>query len=187
MADLRESFPTLEDVGTQAGVPLHKALEGDAASGKNAHGALVAKDPDGNLIYLKLNAGGSLAVTLDGAKACRSKRGTAVGSATFVDVAVMTLVNEASYEDIDWAVSCFRDAIFEIVYVTDVGDTNTEEILGDVLVGPGAFTSSGELSCTKFTVPAANVGTGVNELRLRAKNLNATSDFRGSISIGEIS
>lgn len=182
MADLRTSFVILEDVSTQAGVPLHKAVEGDAAAGKNAHPSLVAKDGSGNLVYLKIDSSGALAVTTEGSKVCKSARGTATGSATFVDVATITLTNGATYQDLDWVVSCFRDAVYEVVYVEDVGGLDTETLLADVLCGAGDFTDSGQLKCQSFTVP----GSGVNELRLRAKNLNALSDFRGTITIGEL-
>lgn len=59
--DLRPSFPPLEDFSTQAGLPLHKALEGDASANKNAHGAFVAKkDSDGTFVYMLTDEDGRL-------------------------------------------------------------------------------------------------------------------------------
>lgn len=182
MADLRESFPILENSGTQAGEPLHKVLEGDTPTAKNAMASLSFKDSAGNLVYPTLDNSGALPVTLEGAKICRTARGTAVGSQSSTVVATIVLTNGKAYENLDWVVSCFRDAIFEIVKIDDVGGTDTETILADVLVGAGDYTDSGELKCQAFTAPA----TDVNHLVLRAKNINATSDFRGSLSIGEI-
>lgn len=182
MADLRTSFPMLEDAVTAAGLALHKVLEGDAAAAKNALAGLIARN-GAALAYLKVDpTTGALIVTSEGSKICRTKRGTATGSTAFVDVAVYTLANSKSYEDLNWVVSCFRDAVYEIVYVEDVGGTPIEMILADILVGSGDFTDSGALKCATFTTP----GAGVNELRIRAKNQSSLSDFRGSVSIEEI-
>lgn len=65
MADVRTSFVTLEDVTSGAGVPLHRALEGQAAAGKNAHGALTYKDASGNLQYALVNANREVVVSLE--------------------------------------------------------------------------------------------------------------------------
>ena len=182
MADLRASFTVLEDVSSQAGLPLHKVLEADAAAAKNALPALVAKDAGGLLRYNKTNTAGEVSVVVTSGKTCMSARGTASGSATFVDVATITLVNGEKYQDLDWVVSCFRDAVYEVLIVEDVGGLDTEIILADILVGPGDFTDSGVLRCQEFTAPAADV----NVLKVRAKNMNALSDFRASITIGQL-
>ena len=180
MADLRESFPILEDSGTQEGQVLHKVLEGDDPTAKNALPSLSFKDSSGNLVYPSLDSSGALPVTLEGAKECQSARGEdAAGNASFVDIATITLTNGSTYEDLDWVCSCFRDAHFQIVRVDDVGGTDTETILADVLVGSGDFTDSGRIRCEKFTAP----GTGVNVLKVKALNLNALSALRASISI----
>lgn len=182
MADLRESFPILEDSSTEAGLPLHKVLEGDDPTAKNALPSLSFKDSSGNLVYPTLDNSGALPVTLEGSKVCKSERGESVGNQTFQDIATITLTNSASYEDLDWVVSCFRDCHFQIVTVDDVGGTDTETILADILVGAGDFSDSGRLKCETFTAPAA----GVNVVKLKAKNINALSDMRGTITIGEI-
>jgi hypothetical protein len=182
MADLRAGFTILEDSSTQAGLPLHKVLEADAAAAKNALPALVAKDAGGLLRYIKTNTAGEVSVVVASGKVCVSARGSVAGSATFVDVATITLVNGETYQDLDWVVSCFRDAVFEVVRVEDVGGADTEIIVADMLVGPGDFTDSGVLKCEEFTAPA----TDVNVLKIRAKNVNALSDFRATITIGQI-
>lgn len=58
---MRQSTPTLEDASTQAGLPLHKALEGDPTASKNAHGAFVAKkQTDSTFVYMLTDAEGRL-------------------------------------------------------------------------------------------------------------------------------
>lgn len=60
-ADFRPSFPPLEDYTTSEGMPLHRALEGDSTSLRNAHGAFVAKkESDGTFIYMLTDDEGRL-------------------------------------------------------------------------------------------------------------------------------
>src|SRR5579864_3232904 len=63
--DLRESFPSLEDASTGAGVPLTKSVEGDAASGKVGSVGFAYKDSNGNIVLPQLNDRGQLPVTLE--------------------------------------------------------------------------------------------------------------------------
>jgi hypothetical protein len=183
MADPRTSFSVLEDSSSQAGLPLHKVLEGDAYAAKNALAGLVAKSGS-NLSYLKVDPStGALLTTAEGAKECEHARGEdAAGSASFVDIATITLTNGSYYEDLTWVCSCFRDAHFQIVRVDDVGGVDTETIIADVIVGSGDYTDSGELKCFKFQAPASDV----NVLKVKAKNMNALSALRSSISISRI-
>jgi len=182
MADIRESFAVLEDSGSQAGVPLHKALEGEAVAGKNAHGALVAKNSSEQFKYLAVNSVGALITTSTGDHVCQFARGKTSGSASPVTVAEIVLVNGEDYENISWVTSCFRDAIFEIVKIDDTAGAATETILAEIVVGPGDFTDSGQLHCVEFTAPASLN----NVLRLRASNLNSLSDMRGTISAKQL-
>jgi len=180
MADIRESFPTLEDSGSGAGLPLHKVLEGDASAAKNASAGLVAKKAsDGTLIYLRTDDAGNLLTTQDGGGTQVKNRGTAAGNTSFTTVAEITLTADANYKGLDWVCSCFRDAIFEIVLIDDPAGTPTEEILADVICGPGDFTDSGSLDIRFTAGPTDPV------LRVRAKNLNTTSDFRASVASTE--
>lgn len=183
MANLRPSFPVLEDFSTQAGLPLHKVLEGDAAAAKNALASLIAKDPSGNLIYLRANASGELIINnQSGEVACLTASGSVGGSATFVNVATITLTNDLVYKKLGYSVSCFRDAEFRIVQVDDVGGTPVETIHAYILAGAGDFTDSNEMECVEFTAGS----TGVVELQLRGMNINALSDLKGMISILEL-
>ena len=67
MADKRPIFVNLEDVTSEEGVPLHKAVEGDAAAGKNSHGVLTVKDSSGNLQYIPLTDDNKVPVSLTNA------------------------------------------------------------------------------------------------------------------------
>lgn len=181
MADPRTSFMVLEDVSSQAGVPLHKAVEGDAAAGKNAHPVLAAKDPSGNLIYLKTTAGGILQTTDAGTVICKKAKGElAAGSATLALVtgASIPLTVSKTYQAIGFIVSCRRDALFQIVQVDDA----TETILGEVVVGSGAYTVSNTLHCLTF----ASGSTGTQALKIVAKNFEALSSLRASITCEEV-
>jgi len=62
-ADLRPSYPSMEDSSTSAGVPLHKVVEGDSTTGKNVQGAMVGKTTAGNFTYLKTDLLGQLVTT----------------------------------------------------------------------------------------------------------------------------
>lgn len=181
MADVRESFPSLEDAGSGAGLPLHKALEGDVITAKNAQGALVAKRvSDSTFRYLNLDDAGNLLVSTDGGGTPMFDSGTASGNVANQTVAEITLTAEAVYHGLDWAVSCFRDAIFEIVAINDPGGTPTEQVLAYALCGPGDLTDSGAMPNLTFTA-----GDTDPVLRVRARNLNTTSDFRASVATTE--
>lgn len=181
MADPRTSFMILEDSATQAGVPLHKIAEGNAVSGKNALPAMVAKDPSGNFVYLKSNAAGQLLIDQQAQVICKKAQGElAAGSATIADVtsAAITLTADKSYQNVGFIVSCRRDALFQIVQVNDA----TETILGEIVVGSGAYTISSQLHCLSFT----SGSTGTQSLKIVAKNFEALSSLRASITVEEI-
>jgi len=183
MADVRTSFITLEDVASGAGVPLHRALEGDAAAGKNAHGALVAKDGGGLLQYLKVNANRELVISTESADlACLSDEGGVAGTTGFQDIATIPLANSAVYKKLSVLGSCFRDTIYEAVWVDDVGGADTETILATFRTGAGQYNHSDTYECAEFT----SGGSGTQELRIRAKNLNTTSDIDAAISVLEV-
>ena len=178
MADLRTSFPVLEDSSTQAGLPLHKVLAGDAAAAKNALAALVFKDPSGNLQYARVNSDNEVIVSTQSDEvACLNARGSVGGSASFVAVATITLGLDLKYNKIGWIVACFRDAEFEIIW----NDNGVETILASILVGSGDINDSGELDCLEFM--SGLIGT--QELKIKAKNFNALSDFRATLSVLE--
>lgn len=181
MADIRESFTVLEDSSTQAGLPLHKVLEGDAYAAKNALPALVAKNGT-NLVYLKTNPStGALLVDTGAATICFTENGElAAGSAAIAQVtgALITLSVSTDYQAIGFVVACFRDSLFQIIW----NDNGAETILGEILIGPGQYTVAGELHCLKFTSGAS----GTQELKIKAKNMNALSSLRATINVEEV-
>jgi hypothetical protein len=207
MADIRESQPTLENVSTGEGLALGARVEGEASSAvegsigfgfKDATGnvilpvvhpegdtatavkalpVLAGKDGSGNLAYIPIS-GGAVPVTFaavvgDGKKA----RGTATGSATNVTVASLTLASSKTYENLDFIVSCFRDAIFQVI----LSDNATETIIAEALTASGQYSFQGKLQEGEITSGA----TGTQLLLIKAKNLDAShlSDFRAALSV----
>lgn len=177
MADLRTAFMVLEDASTNAGLPLHKALEGESITNKNGMPAFAAKDVSDQFAYLQLNSQGELKVSSQGDTAGVKATGSVSGSATFVDVATITLAASKVYKNIGWIVSCWRDAEFKIVQVNDM---TTTDVTKGIIVGAGDYTDSNELSGLSVTSGAS----GTQSLKIQAKNLvgSALSDFRATLS-----
>lgn len=191
MSDKRASFAVLENA-TEEGLALRAVQEGDSVASKNGSLAFGFKDSTGNAIAPQLNGSGELpvvgpltdaelraspvpvtfgSVTGDG----KSARGTATGSATNVTVATLTLTASKIYENLDVVVSCFRDAIFQVIW----NDNGAETILAEALCGPGQYTANISLKELEFTSGA----TGTQQLLVKALNQNALSDFRAALSI----
>jgi hypothetical protein len=184
MADVRENFPVLEDITSGAGLPLHKCLEGDDIGG-NALTALVAKNASDELRYLLVDAlTGALKVTMEtGEYALLSDSGTNAGNISYQDLATIVLQNEFVYKEIEIILSCFRDCVGQLVFIADVGGTPVETILVDgIRVGAGEYTLAAQLKSLEFTSGA----TGVQNLVLRAKNLNVTSTMDGTLTTKEV-
>jgi len=181
MADPRTSFMVLEDAVTQAGLMLHKVLEGDALAAKNALAALVAKDGT-NLAYLKLNPT-SKALYVDSEVPGTKKRALgelAAGSSTIVLVTGANIVLTASkvYTAPQILVSCRRDALFQLIW----NDNGAETIHAEVVVGSGQYTFSELFSGIEFTAGA----TGTQELKIKAKNFEALASLRAMLTVKEI-
>jgi len=183
MADKDPVFNIIQDLSSENGVPVHKALEGETTAGKNAVPSMIAKDPSGNFIYAAANSSGELIIDTDSSELA-NLRATAkvVGSGTEVIVAKITLQANGVYKGLGWVAGCFRDADFRIIGVDDVGVTDVEtEMVAGILCGPGDFNDSEQLKNFEFVAG----GTGVQELQIVATNLNALSDFRGTLTISE--
>jgi hypothetical protein len=97
-------------------------------------------------------------------------------------VAEITLQASTVYKDLSWVASSFRDSVFRIVSVEDDGGTpvETEQVQG-IIAGSGALVSSGSLPNFEFT----SGSTGVQKLKILAKNVSALSDMRATIAIKE--
>ncbi len=179
MADKEQVFNSLQ-LADGTGVALHRVLEGDAIAAKNAAPGLVAKDPADQFAYLQLNAAGEILVNTEGSDiACLKGQGTHAGdNAAFQDLAVIALTINKVYKKLGYIISCFRDTVFEIYHQNDAA----EVILGTLRCGAGDVNDSSQLDGLEFTAG----GVGVQELRIRAKNLNAPSTMDATVTVGEI-
>lgn len=184
MADTREVFTSLENLSTGEGMPLHQAFEGSAAEDRNAHGALVAKDTAGNLIYLKTNLAGELVTSLESEEfALISDSGTHTGNVAYQNIVTLVLQADLVYKELELVCSCFRDAVFQIVAIDDVGVSPVETILiNGIRAGAGQFSAIVSLKTFMFTAGS----TGVQNLVIRGKNLNSTSTMDVVASVKEI-
>ncbi len=177
MADVRESFPSLEDTTTLAGRVLGARVEGDPSAAITGSIGFAFKDVTGDVVLPQLNASGQLPVTTEEPGNSKSARGTNAGSVTPVTVASITLAASKTYDSLDFIVSSFRDTIFEIVQ----SDDGVETILADALVGAGFYTANGALKELEFTSGA----TGVQLLIVRGTILNVAATMRAAISVRE--
>lgn len=176
MADLRESFPILEDDATGAGQAPTARIEGEVAAGKEGLIGFSFKDSSGNVVLPQLTADGKLPVDTEATNAnCLNDAGEdAAGSASLVEIASITLVASKDVFNIGFMGSCLREALFQIVQVNDA----TETVLGEFIVGPGMYTHSDQLHCLEFSAGA----TGTQALKLKAKNFDKLSSLRGTIT-----
>jgi len=186
MADLRTSFPTLEDVDSgNAGAAISQAVETDPIAGRNFSGSMVAKRAsDDTLRFLQLDDAGNLVVTLDGAGICKSggTDGTPVaGSTSKTTLDDITLTAAKTYRNLEWSVCNLRDTVYTFDVIDDPAGTPVIVKTHEVIVGSGDFTDSGELHCFEFDT------TGLTDpvLRMSGTNFQNASDFRGTFSITE--
>lgn len=180
MADVRTSIMILEDVVSQAGVPLHRANIADSSIGKNSHGVFASTDAGDLFRYMKVNANRELHVTLESADyANLNDTGDIGGNAAFTTVLTIPLVPGAVYNEVSVLYGCTRDAEFKLVHNDD--GTPADIMLGMLLAG-GKI--SGEVNMPKFEFTAG--GTGTQELKLQGKNYNAVSNLKGTVALREV-
>jgi hypothetical protein len=181
MADIRESFPILENASTGVGSAPHTSQNGDASAGKVGLTAWVFKDSSGNLVHPQLTSGGQISVTSDSNGTFRNAKGElAAGSATMVDVtgASLTLAVSKTFVKVSCVVSCLREALFNIVQINDV----TTTVLAEVVIGPGQY--SFQWCQPEFEI--ASGATGVQTLKIQAKNFDKLSSLRATIAAVEV-
>lgn len=178
MSDLRESFPTLQDVSTQAGVAAGARTEGQAASGVQGSIGFSFKDSSGNVVLPQLNSQGEILVSSEKSGNDLYARGENAGSSSVVTIATITLTADKVYEGLELAFSCFRDSLCQVIW----NDDGTETVLLDGLVGPGLFSFHARMESVEFTAGS----TGTQQLLLKANNINALSTMRGTIAIKEL-
>lgn len=181
MADLRASYPSLEDAVTGAGLALHKVLQGDALAAKNASAALIAKNVGGQLRYPIVNAQDELIVsTQGGSLANLSDNGNVAGNAsTYQTIVTIPLQAAFSYKNLKALVHCYRDARFKVV----LDDNGTPVILAQGM-SVTAGDSSDNLDWEGFSFDSG--ATGTQNLLLQGLNQNSVSDLGGTLAIDEV-
>jgi hypothetical protein len=180
ICDLREIFPILENLDG-SGFGLTRVVEGQAASSVSGAAPVLAfKDANGNLVFPALDSQGRLPVTTGGAGILVRARGQLdCGNATtgmiLVTGAQVSLTNGKQYYGDSFVVSCFREAHAQLVWV----DNGVDNILEDILLGPGQYTMQIDLPGDGFTA-----GSGTQTLEVRARNTtNAASAIRASVVV----
>lgn len=183
ICELREVFPVLEG-SDGGGLGITAVQPGFAVSGvANAVPAMSFQDVSGNLVFPQLNSLGQLPVTLQGAGAPIRARGqldcgNATSGVILVTGAQIVLVSGASYSPVSMVVSCFRETLAQLVW----NDNGTDNILEDVLLGPGQYTCQLSLPSDSFMA-----GSGSQTLEVRARNTTAyPSAIRASVVVNEI-
>jgi hypothetical protein len=164
------------------GQALAKVLTGDSPAAKNGLIGFAFRDSSGNVVLPQLSSSGALPVDTDGGGPCRTAKGEHAGSTSFVDVTgcEVTINGGIEASSIEADVSCFRDTIFQIVYVDDAGGTPVETVIAEALCGPGQYSYKMGGKCL---IQDVSGGTGVQKLKVKGKNLNpaAGSTMRATV------
>lgn len=192
--DIREAFPTLEDVATGAGKVLTRALEGDAAAGINGAVGFAFKDVNGNVVLPQLNNLGQLPVTLATSGQRSRAHGRVPGVALVAPgtgdytgwqtVLSIPAVAASGYGDMAAKFSCRRDAIAELVY-QDAGGSSI--VLDATIVGPGQYTAPLALGPSEdtFVVPASATSPVfiIRAGQFPGTNVGALSDYHATLAV----
>ena len=179
MDDLRESFPSLEDVSTEEGKALGARIEGDSPTSVNGSIGFSFKDSAGDLVLPQLNASGQLPVSLDATGDNLHARGeNLAGSGSLVTIATITLTASKTYQGIEVLVSCFRESIFYVIQ----NDNAALTTLMDLPTGPGQFSMAANMEKIEFTAGAV----GTQQLLVKAINNTALSALRVTIATKQI-
>lgn len=175
----RTSNAILEDENG-VGFPLHKVQESYAKAGKNALPDPKFKNNVGNLIYPITDADGKIVITSSGADNLAYLKDSAsiAGTSSETTICEIDLQNNYIYFDIGIDASCMRDAIFNI-YHDDNGALNN---LFSALVSSG-FTSFRKRFVDGLRFMAGSIGP--QKLLIKAKNQNALSDLRATLTVIE--
>lgn len=180
MVDEAELFNILDDGG--AGAAPKKMQEGDSPTAANGMLVFGFKDSSGNVVLPELDASGRVPVTPDAPGTCYYANGElAAGSLTLADItnATTALVLEKSYSKIGAFGSCLQASLFQIVHVDNDTVTPVETVLGEFIVGPGAYSFQAFLEC--FILSTVG-NTGIQTLKLKGQNFRKLSSLRGSVS-----
>jgi hypothetical protein len=166
MSDIKEAFPITADSSTGAGIAPISRSEGNSSSGIAGLISFAFKDSSGNVVLPQLTPQSFIPV-YEEPEVDKFARGTNGGSVTSQDLATIVASLNKKYHEFKVAVSCFRESVFTLVHIDNVGGTPTETILGVWRTGPGQYTVSGFVPGYKDTTG----GTGTQNFVLRGLNL----------------
>lgn len=181
MPEVRSSYPTLENTSTGDGEALASVVTGDSPTAKKASIAIGFRDSSGNLVLPQLDSEGRLPVSQNGAGIEKAAAGSlAAGSATMVDItsATLSLTVNKVYAQIVVTVSCFRDAVWNVVFV----DNGVSTIIGRIHTGSGLPSYKWDAN-KKFVTAGA---TGTQTLKVQGMNATALSELDAEISCIEL-
>lgn len=156
--------------------------QGDTAAGTSGTVAFAFKDSSGNLALPQLTPSG--AISVDQAVTTTRKKSQAgelaAGSSTLADVtnASITLTASKVYYGITCIVCSRRDSLFQLVQVDDA----TSTVLAEAIVGAGEYTFEFFLPDYQFTAGAS----GTQTLKVMAKNFEALSSLRATLTVNEV-
>ncbi len=170
MADIRESFPILEDASNVGHAIYQVVPNSTAASAVNSTMATpVFQNSAGVLVYPQLTASGAIVVDTNSSIGSEVYlAASAAGSLTEAVVASLSLTANKQVQDIHVEVSCRRGTRFRLAY----NNAGTESTLGYYIVDSGQYTYSEQLLHTQFTA-----ATGVQQLKVYGINLDKASDM----------
>lgn len=187
MADLREVFPILQDESTGAGEAPISRIEGESGIAQEGMIAFSFKDQSNNVILPVLTSEGKIPVDTEAfGGSCKYDYGTNAGSLTAVDVATLdgtAITTGNNYMNFEFAVSCLRTTLWDIVYIDDVGVSDTETALYSFVTGPGTFHECCKINCLHLDTTG---GTGVQNIVLRGTNIAGISTMRGLLAVNEL-
>jgi hypothetical protein len=175
MAHIEEVFKILRDDSTGAGEAPISRIEGEAALTKEGLIGFSFKDQSNNVILPQLDSSGRIPVTTQaaGAKLYADAQDVAGSTASFQDVATITLAVDTEYNNVEAHGFATRMTIYQIAS----NDDGTPDVLAQFMVGAGQYYARWDANNLEFTTGA----TGTQELKLQGKNLYKVSDLGGDI------
>jgi len=173
----------LVDFTTGDFVPLHRMVEGDSYTGRNGHAVFMAKNATGNARIPLVDANDHLVISLEsGDTANIGDEGSNTGSTSIVDVITIPTLANKVYRNLSYMGSSFRDTVFTLVAIEDVGGSPVETELFQFRVGSANNTEAENLPEFQYTAGS----TGVQTLVLRGQNTQSPSNMSGRIDIKEV-
>ncbi len=105
----------------------------------------------------------------------KKARGTIAGNASMTTVASLSLTASKVYDGLDFIVSCFRNARFQVI----LSDNAVETVIADAICGPGQFSVHAAMKEAEISTGA----TGTQLLLIKGLNTDALSDMYAAMSV----